>query len=208
MPTNRNAVCRLCRREGVKLFLKGARCDGAKCTLNRRENPPGVHGYRRRRRSEYGVRLREKQRAKRYYGIRERQFRLYFAEAERQKGDTGENLFILLERRLDNVVYRAGLGLSRSHARQLIVHGHFAVNGRRTDRPSFRLAPNDVVALWSPEHSGDLMQSILEQTKDQSVPEWIEVQREPLQVRVRHLPSGEEATVGFQPHLIVELCSR
>ena len=206
--SNRQAVCKLCRREGVKLFLKGSKCDGAKCTLNRRENPPGVHGFRRRRRSEYAIRLREKQRAKRYYGVRERQFRLYFEEAERLKGNAGENLFIQLERRFDNIIYRAGLGLSRPSARQLIVHGCFAINGRRTNKPSAKVSEGDVITLWNPEKSKALLVSIMDQTKGREAPEWLSVEKEPLHVKVQALPGGEEATTGFQPHLIVELCSR
>ena len=208
MATKDTAVCRLCRREGIKLFLKGARCEGPKCTVARRDTVPGMHGFRRRRRSEYALRLREKQRAKRYYDVRDRQFMNYFGKAEQLPGDTGDNLFILLERRLDNVVYRAGLGASRTHARQLIVHGHICVDGKRVDRPSFQTKTGCVITPWGGEKGIALLRGIMEMTKERPVPEWLEVQQEPLELRVTTLPSPKEATVGFQPHLIIELCSR
>lgn len=208
MPTKHKAVCRLCRREGLKLFLKGSRCEGAKCAVSKRDSAPGQHGFRRRPRSEYALRIREKQRAKRYYGLREAQFMVYFETASKLHGDTGTNLFVLFERRFDNVAYRAGLAMSRALARQLIVHGHLTVNGKRIDRPSFTLKPNDVIAPWGGEAGVALLRGFLDQTKDRQVPEWIELQREPLEVRMTALPSVEEAASGFQPHLIVELCSR
>jgi len=207
-PKKHKAVCRLCRREGLKLFLKGSRCEGAKCAVSKRDSAPGQHGFRRRPRSEYALRMREKQRAKRYYGMREAQFMSYFSMASKEHGDTGQNLFILFERRFDNVVYRAGLAMSRALARQLVVHGHMAVNGKRIDRPSYLLKPNDAVTPWGAEKGKTLLLGFLDQTKDRQVPEWIEVQREPLEVRMTALPGVDEATAGFQPHLIVELCSR
>jgi small subunit ribosomal protein S4 len=208
MAEKEKAVCRLCRREGVKLFLKGSRCDSAKCAVVRRNSAPGQHGYRRRPRSEYALRMREKQRAKRYYTIRETQFKRYFHEAERLVGDTGQNLFILFERRLDNIVYRAGMGLSRAQARQEITHGHIAVNGRRVDRPSFQIKPGDVVAPFGSEEIKALLKSNLDQTKEREAPTWLEIQRDTVEVRVASLPGAEEATAGFQPHLIVEISSR
>ncbi len=209
MPTKKHkAVCRLCRREGLKLFLKGSRCEGAKCAVVKRDSAPGQHGFRRRPRSEYALRLREKQRAKRYYGVREAQFMACFNMAAKAQGDTGTNLFVLLERRFDNVVYRAGLAMSRALARQLIVHGHLTVNGKRIDRPSLPLKPNDVIAPWAGEKNATLLKSFMDQTKDRQAPAWVEVQREPPEVRMTGAPSVEEATSGFQPHLIVELCSR
>lgn len=207
MALKQKSVCRLCRREGVRLFLKGQRCEGGKCAVAKRDSAPGVHGFRRRPRSEYALRLREKQRAKRYYGVRERQFMINFRQAETMGGDTGQNLFILLERRLDNVIYRAGLGLSRFHARQIVVHGNIKVNGKRVDRPAYQVKTGDVITAWN-EKSAQLLKELLEQTKDRAAPEWLEVQKDPLEVRMAAMPPAEEATIGFQPHLIVELCSR
>jgi small subunit ribosomal protein S4 len=198
----------MCRREGLKLFLKGARCDGPKCALARRDTVPGQHGYRRRARSEYALRLREKQRAKRYYGLRDAPFMRIFRAAAHLPGDTGQTLFTLLERRLDNVVYRAGLAMSRALARQLITHGHLALNGKRADRPSILVKPGDVLTPWGGEKNTALLLSFLDQTKDRQAPAWIEVQREPLEVRMTAMPPVEEATSGFQPHLIVEVCRR
>ena len=207
MPKNK-AVCRLCRREGLKLFLKGSRCESAKCAVARRDMAPGQHGFRRRARSEYGLRLREKQRAKRYYGVRESQFIKFFKEAAGMPGDTGHTLFVLLERRLDNVIYRCGLAMSHALARQLITHGHLALNGKRIDRPSILVKPGDVITPWGGEKGVALILSMMDQTKDRQPPNWVEVQREPIEVRMSAMPSHEEATAGFQPHLIVELCSR
>jgi small subunit ribosomal protein S4 len=207
MALQQKAVCRLCRREGVQLFLKGSRCDSAKCAVVKRDSAPGVHGFRRRPRSEYAMRLREKQRAKRYYGVRESQFMINFRHAEKMGGDTGQNLFLLLERRLDNVVYRSGLALARFHARQLVTHGHIRVNGKRVDRPAYLVKPGDVITQWD-EKSGQLLKEVLESTKDRAAPDWLEVKKDPLEVRMAALPPAEEAVTGFQPHLIVELCSR
>jgi len=208
MPKSETAVCRLCRREGVKLYLKGARCEGPKCALERRDTPPGEHPFRRGRRSEYAMRLREKQRAKRYYGLREAQFRRYFAEAERQKGNTAENLFRLLERRLDNIVYRGGFAASHAAARQLVVHGHIAVNGRRLNRPSYLVCVGDVITVYGSEKQVARVQAEMEANKGREVPHWLDVQASPPQIRMVELPKGEEITAGFQPRLIVELCSR
>jgi len=202
------AVCRLCRREGVKLFLKGARCDGPKCSISRHDSPPGMHAWRRSKLTEYGIRLREKQKAKRYYGIGDKQFLAYFATADRQKGNTGENLFRLLELRLDNTVYRTGWGLSRRHARQLVSHGHIFVNGRRVNRPSCLLKPGDVV---TPQQKAGLIEQVkacIESTQGRESPSWVTAQQEPLEVRIVSMPPAEEVGVGFRTQLIVELCSR
>lgn len=208
MPKGARASCRLCRREGIKLFLKGSRCEGAKCAVNRREYPPGMHGWRRSKMSEYAIRLREKQRAKRYYGVRERQFRRYFDLADRQKGNTGENLFRLLERRLDNVIYRAGMAHSHGHARQMIVHGNIRVNGKRVDRPSFLVVPEQLIEPYDSEETAKRIGGYMEQNADRNVPSWIAVERQLRQVRVTGMPPTEEVGVGFRPQLIVETCSR
>ena len=200
--------CERCRREGIKLHLKGARCSGPKCSFNKRDYPPGVHPFRRRKISEYGVRLREKQRCKRTFGVREAQFRRYFRVAERLKGNTGENLFQTLERRLDNIAYRLGFGLSRRNARQNIVHGHICVNGQRLDRPGALVSPNDVVTPYATETSRNLIKGCRDQTKGRAVPSWLEAQDEPLEGRVLSLPRGDELAEGFEPQLIVEICSR
>jgi len=205
---NRIAVCRLCRREGVKLYLKGARCEGAKCAVERRDTPPGLRTWRRGRRSEYALRLREKQRAKRYYGVRETQFRRYFDLAEREKGNTGEHLFRLLEQRLDNVVYRAGMSDSRGGARQLVSHGHVDVNGRRVDRPAYSVHVGDVITVHGKEKIVEVVKAAMDANKGRDIPDWLAVQIDPPQVRMADLPRGEELTAGFQPHLIIELCSR
>jgi len=157
--------CRLCRREGLKLFLRGTRCESAKCAVTRRETPPGMLSWRRGRLSEYGIQLREKQKVKRYYGVLERQFRRVFAEAVRQPGNTGERLLVLLERRLDNVVLRIGFAPSRAQARQFIVHGHITVNGRRVDRPSFMVKVGDEIGVRAPERSQKLVQEGLAASK-------------------------------------------
>ena len=200
--------CELCRREGTKLYLKGSRCESPKCSFTRRDYPPGVHPFRRRKISEYGVRLREKQRCKRRFGVRERQFRRYFSLAERLKGDTAENLFQILERRLDNVIFHLGLGLSRRCARQLVVHGLIDVNGKRVDRPGCLVALNDAITPHPTEKAMNLIRGYCDQTKGRPVPSWLEVQSEPLEGRVLALPKGDELAEGFEPQLIVEICSR
>ena len=200
--------CELCRREGTKLYLKGSRCESPKCAFQRRDYPPGVHPFRRRKLSGYAVRLREKQRCKRQFGVREAQFRRYFDVAERLKGNTGENLFSVLERRLDNIVYRLGLALSRRHARQLIVHGLISVNGKRLDRPGSLVSVNDAITPYASEKAANLIKESHEQAKSRALPSWVEVQEEPLEGRVLALPTGDELAEGFEPQLIVELCSR
>jgi len=200
--------CEACRREGVKLFLKGARCESPKCAFHRRDYPPGQHPFRRGKISEYGVRVREKQRCKRTFGMRERPFRRLFALAERQAGNTGENLFRLLERRLDNVLFRMGLALSRRQARQAIAHGLVFVNGRKLDRPSYLVEVNDAISPRPKERVVSLFKTIKESTKGRAVPSWLDVQLEPLEGKVTALPKAEELAEGFEPQLIVEICAR
>ena len=201
-------TCRLCRREGVKLFLKGERCDSPKCAVNRRNQPPGERRWRRPKVSEYGLQLREKQKVKRFYGVFERQFRRYFAEAERQKGNTGENLLVILERRLDNVVCLLGMAASRAMARQMITHGHIEVNGRRVTIPSHLVKPGDVIAPKQNERTAKLVARALEATKGRAVPAWLEVNPEPLQGRVLRLPAREDVSIDVREQLVVELCSK
>jgi small subunit ribosomal protein S4 len=200
--------CELCRREGAKLFLKGVRCQSPKCSFNRRDYPPGMHPFRRGKISEYGVRLREKQRCKRTFGMREKQFRRFFDLANRLKGNTGENLFQLLERRLDSVLYRMGIASSRKQARQMIAHGNVFVNGRRLNRSSYIVALNDVITPRPKDDIVELFKSNMEATRGRSVPSWLEVQAEPLEGRVIAMPKAEELAEGFEPQLIVEICAR
>ena len=207
MARYKESVCRLCRREGTKLFLKGDRCYSDKCAVDRRAYGPGDHGQGRHKVSEYGMQLREKQKAKRIYGIMEKQFRRYFAEAERQKGVTGENLVRLLERRLDNVIYRLGFAESRPQARQLVMHGHFTINGNKLDIPSYLVKPGEVIAVKNKSQSIPLFQAIKESGKA-SVPSWLECNLEALQAKVVSLPEGEDLDIPIEAHLIVELYSR
>jgi small subunit ribosomal protein S4 len=200
--------CKLCRREGMKLFLKGQRCFTEKCAVSRRDYPPGVHAQKRAKVTEYGVRLREKQKLKRIYGVQERQFKLYFGEAERLKGNTGENLMTLLERRLDNVVLSAGFSLSRNHARQLINHGHFRVNGRRVDVASYRVRPGDVITPGTQENTRKIVSEALEVNKSQPVPGWLSVTADTLSARIVGLPRREDVPHPIQEQLIIELCSK
>lgn len=208
MGRHTESKCRLCRREGMKLMLKSARCETARCSFNRRDYAPGQQAWRRGRFSAYGTQLREKQKLKRYYGVRERQFRRYFHEAERQKGNTGENLLVLLERRLDNVVCRLGLAGSRAQARQMITHGHVEVNGRTATIPSQQVKAGDVIAPRQRESSSKLIASAREEIKGRPLPSWLEVTEEPLQGRVLNDPSREEVPIPIREELIVEFCSR
>jgi small subunit ribosomal protein S4 len=200
--------CKLCRREGMKLFLKGQRCFTDKCAISRRDYPPGVHAQRRSKVTEYGVRLREKQKLKRIYGVYERQFKLYFREAERQKGNTGENLLRLLECRLDNAVLASGFALSRNHARQLINHGHFRVNGRRVAVVSYNLRAGDQITPSTKERSRKIVSEAVEVNKSQPVPGWIEVSGDALTARVVGVPTKADVPHPIQEQLIVELCSK
>ncbi|MCR4419488.1 MAG: 30S ribosomal protein S4 [Clostridia bacterium] len=201
-------VCRLCRREGIKLFLKAERCYTDRCAMERRPYPPGLHGHGRKKVTEYGMQLREKQKAKRVYGVLERQFRNYFERAERQKGATGENLLRLLERRLDNVVFRLGLAGSRPEARQLVRHGHFAVNGRKVDIPSYQVRPGDEIAVREGSRDLPKFKALAEALAHRTPPAWLEVDKENLRGRVLRLPQRDEIDVPVEEHLIVELYSR
>jgi len=204
----KESVCRLCRREGVKLYLKGDRCYTDKCAVVKRAYAPGQHGQRRKKPSEYGLQLREKQKARRFYGILEKQFRNYFFEADRQKGITGENLVRLLERRLDNVIYRLGLAGSRPEARQLVRHGHVTVNNKKVDIPSYLLKVGDEVAIRDKSKSSPKFKEIAEVAMHKSSPPWLEADKENLRGRVVAMPSREDIDVPLEEHLIVELYSR
>ena len=201
-------VCRLCRREGMKLFLKGARCMTEKCAVERRTFPPGQHGQARPRASEYSTQLREKQKLKRVYGILERQFRGIFTKAERQSGITGENLLRMLERRLDNVVYRLGFAASRSEARVLINHGHFRVNGRKVNRPSFVVREGDVIEVKERSRAIVPIVAALEGIDSRGVPGWLDLDRANAKGTVRALPTKEEIALPVNEQLVVDLYSR
>ena len=203
------SVCRLCRREGTKLFLKGDRCYGPKCAVAARPNTiPGEHAQaRQRKQSEYGMQLREKQKAKRAYGVLENQFHRYFETAERQKGITGENLLILLERRLDNVVYRMGFGASRPQARQIVRHGHIYVNGKKVDIPSYLVDVNDVITVREKSAEADHFKALREGT-GRVIPKWLTVDNANLKATVAAMPAREDVDLTLQEQLIVELYSR
>lgn len=203
-----DAVCRLCRREGAKLFLKGSRCYTEKCAISRREYAPGQHGQSRIKLSDYGVQLREKQKVKRIYGILERQFRRYFKIAEKSKGITGEVLLQLLERRLDNVVFRAGFSLSRAEARQIVSHGHVRVNGRTIDIPSYSVKIGDSIILIDSEGLLKRIKDNIEITKEKGLPKWLEVNPKNLEAKVVKFPEREDVGFPIQEQLIVELYSK
>jgi small subunit ribosomal protein S4 len=198
--------CKQCRREGLKLFLKGERCLTDKCSVERRPYPPGQHGRGRVRQSEYRHQLREKQKARRYYQLLEKQFRSYYDKASRQPGVTGENLLRLLERRLDNVVVRLGFASSRRQARQLIGHGHFAVNGRRVNKPSYQLRPGDVISVRDTSRARPIINEATELTA--TVPAWLQADYDSLTAKVLRLPEREEISTPVQEQLIVELYSK
>jgi len=200
--------CRLCRREGMKLYLKGDRCYSDKCAVDRRGYAPGQHGQGRRKLSEYGIQLREKQKAKRIYGVLERQFRKYYEMAEKMKGVTGENLLQLLERRLDNVVYRLGLASSRAEARQLVRHGHFQVNGRKVNIPSYMVDVGDVITVKEKSRSSKRIKELVERAQDRTVPDWLQMDYERLEGKVIELPTKEHIDIPIEEHLIVEFYSR
>ena len=202
--------CRLCRRQGVKLMLKGARCESAKCPMERqwRNNPPGMHSWRRGRPSEYGIRLREKQKVKRFYGVFERQFMRYFRQAERQKANTGAALLSLLERRLDNVVYKLGFAPSRAAARLTITHGHIYVNGRRMNIPSYLVKPGDKITVKPSEKSERLIRSRLEELGEPQLQNWLSLDMVKLEGTVLAMPTRDDVTIPVEENLIVELCSR
>ncbi len=198
--------CRLCRREGEKLFLKGDRCYSDKCALSRRESVPGQAGARRGKVSNYGLQLREKQKVKRYYGLLEKQFRDTYDKAEKMSGITGENLLSLLERRLDNVVYRLGYGASRKEARQLVTHGHFLVNGKRVNIPSVRLNVGDVITVREKSNSSAKFKELAE--KAATTPKWLEGNAEKLEGKLVALPVREDIDLPIEEHLIIELYSK
>lgn len=202
------AVCRLCRREGLKLFLKGERCYTDKCAIERRNYPPGEHGQARPKFSEYSVQLREKQKLRRMYGVLEGQFRRYFEMADRAKGVTGETLLQLLERRLDNIVYRVGFATSRSEARQLVRHGHFRVNGKKVNVPSFLVRAGDTVSVRERSQKVARIQGALELAQRRGVPDWLEVTPESFAGRVKALPVRSDLTMPINEKLVVELYSK
>jgi len=202
------SVCRLCRREGMKLFLKGDRCFKEKCAFERRGYAPGQHGRRRTKVQAYGVQLREKQKVKRMYGVLERQFRNYFAGAARKKGITGSNLLQMLECRLDNVVYRLGFAFSRSAARQLVAHGHILVNGRRVDIPSSLVKAGALISLKEESRKNELIKMCLDTAKGRGVPGWLDLDADRFQGTVKQLPIREDIALPIQEQLIVELYSK
>ena len=208
MARTTGSVCRLCRREGMKLFLKGDRCFKEKCAFERRGYAPGQHGRRRTKVQAYGVQLREKQKVKRMYGVLERQFRNYFADAARKKGITGSNLLQMLECRLDNVVYRLGFAFSRAAARQLVAHGHILVNGRRVDIPSSLVKAGAVISLKEDSRKNELIKMCLDTAKGRGVPGWLDLDADRFQGTVKQLPNREDIALPIQEQLIVELYSK
>jgi small subunit ribosomal protein S4 len=209
MARYRGPVCRLCRREGEKLFLKGDRCYTERCAIERRAYAPGEHGRDRRMRvTPYGLQLREKQKARRIYGVMERQFRSYFKEAARLPGVTGENLLQILETRLDNLVYRMGFAPSRPSARQLVRHGHFSVNGRKVSVPSYRVRPGDVVSVRDDSRKIPLIQSSLESRGARELPDWLETNSKTMKGRLLRTPARETIPITLQESMIVELYSK
>lgn len=202
------AVCKLCRREGQKLFLKGERCYSDKCSVGIRAYAPGQHGQGRKKSSEYGIQLRAKQRARRFYGVQEAQFHHYFEIAERKQGITGENLLQILESRLDNVVYRAGFASSRAEARQLVGHGHFEVNGKRVDIASYLVKAGDVIAICDKSKSSEKIKAVLETNGAKPVPEWLDVDKTALTAKVVNLPERAQIEAPVEEQLIVEFYSK
>lgn len=202
------ASCKLCRREGEKLFLKGERCYTEKCSVGKRQYAPGQHGQAKKKLSEYGVQLREKQKAKKFYGVLESQFRKYFEMASTTKGVTGENLLRLLETRLDNIVYRLGFARSRAEARQLVRHGHFSVNGKRVNIPSYLVRAQDMISVRDGSKENEMFKDILEVTGSKVVPKWLEADQEKLKGTVLAAPTREDVDLPVEEHLIVELYSK
>ncbi len=201
-------VCKLCRREGKKLYLKGERCYTGKCALERRAYAPGQHGQSRKKATEYGLQLRAKQQAKRYYGIQEGQFYKYFLMAERKQGVTGENLLRICESRLDNVVYLLGWANSRAEARQLVTHGHYKVNGKKVNVPSYLLKAGDEIAIKDKSKESTKIQATVEANASRPVPQWLDLNAETLAAKVLALPTREQIMVPVEEHLIVELYSK
>ncbi|AEE97300.1 30S ribosomal protein S4 [Mahella australiensis] len=201
-----DSVCKQCRAEGMKLYLKGERCYN-KCSFDKRPVAPGVHSQSRRKQSEYGLQLREKQKAKRVYGVLEDQFRRYFEMAERMKGITGENLLQLLERRLDNTVYRIGFADSRAQARQLVRHGHITVNGRKVNIPSYSVKPGDIIAVKGSSRQLEIFKALQDKTP-RTIPAWLQVDMENYTANVVAMPAREDIDIPIEEHLIVELYSK
>lgn len=202
------AACKLCRREGKKLFLKGERCYTNKCAVDRRSYAPGQHGQSRKKTSEYGMQLRAKQQARRYYGIQEGQFHKYFLMAERRQGMTGENLLRICESRLDNVVYLLGWASSRAEARQLTTHGHYLVNGKKVDIPSYLLKAGDEVSIRQKSRDSEKIKAVVEANASRPVPEWLDKNAEAFSAKVVKLPDREQIEVPVEEHLIVEFYSK
>lgn len=203
-----DASCRLCRREGEKLFLKGQRCYTNKCAVGRRAYAPGQHGQQKKKLSEYGVQLREKQKARRFYGVLESQFRKYFEMANNEKGITGENLIRILESRLDNVIYRLGFGSSRPEARQLVRHAHFLVNGKKVNIPSYLVKVGDVITVRETSRSSSKIKELVESAAGKATPKWLEFDAEAMTGKVVALPTREDLDLPLKEHLIVELYSK
>lgn len=203
-----DSVCRLCRRENQKLFLKGDRCSTEKCAIDRRGYPPGQHGQGRIKFSEYGLQLREKQKIKRIYGLVEKQFRNLFETAERMKGVTGTNLLTSLERRLDNVTYRSGFAASRAEARQLVRHGHFNVNGKRVTIPSYLVKKGDILEVREKSRNANVILAALDGVKRREIPQWIELDPAAFKSRVRDNPAREDITARMEERMVIELYSK
>ncbi len=203
-----DSVCRLCRREGLKLYLKGERCYSPKCSVDKRPFPPGQHGQGRHRTSEYGSQLREKQKARRYYGVLEKQFHSYYESAARKQGVTGENLLQLLESRLDNTVFRLGLAASRPEARQLVRHGHFLVNGRRVDIPSYLMKPGDKIGIREKSQQSPRIKELLESAQSRTIPAWLQLDLNAFNGQVVRLPARDEIDTPVAEQMIVEYYSR
>ncbi|MBE6686337.1 MAG: 30S ribosomal protein S4 [Ruminococcaceae bacterium] len=201
-------ACRLCRREGTKLFLKGERCLSGKCSFDRRPTAPGQHGAARKKVEEYGMQLREKQKTKRYYGVLEKQFKSYFVKADKMEGVTGENLLSLLERRLDNVVYRMGMAESRTDARQLVLHGHFTLNGKKVTIPSLLVKTGDVITVKESSRASEKIKGLMEGLDGRIFPKWLDVDKKNVQAKVNALPKREDIDFPFEEQLIVELYSK
>ena len=208
MSRYKDAQCRVCRREGCKLFLKGERCYSDKCSISRRNYAPGDHGQKNAKLSEYGTQLREKQKTRSFYGVGEKQFRGYFDMASNKKGITGDNLLQILESRLDNVVYRLGFGVSRPQARQLVTHGNIEVNGKKVDIASYLVKPGDVVAIREIRRDNPVVKENMEANSVRPLPEWLEVDREKMSGKVIRLANREDIDLPVEEHLIVELYSK
>lgn len=202
------SVCRLCRRENLKLYLKGDRCYSDKCAFERKGYPPGQHGQSRSKYSDYGIQLREKQKVKRIYGILENQFRRYFEKADKMKGITGENLLLFLERRMDNMIFRLGFASSRNEARQMIRHNHFLINGRKVNIPSYLVSPGEIVEVREKSKRIPRIVESLEAVARRGIPNWVELDKENLKGKIVSLPSREDLTMSIQEQLIVELYSK